>query len=345
MADEGSSDDPEVGGTKLLGLFSPPAGADDENERGNLPEEDSTTPAPGCHQSSYDDVDKAHADMEAPAGSVSYMMGLFSTPSNTETPNGLPPLPPGDSTKATDTGPNTNPAIQRPVMERQRTVPRSNCQTVSSSCEQSESTPLLDGSPSSAWHSRDSSLKASLPANSTDATPKTNVRSRKNYSGLDAPSTRTQHIRLPSTQHIRLPSVAMPAIVEIESPRAPQATSGSRLARKALRVLRSCVHEASKPTTCIGSFMYLLYHVVFCLALGSAITRPNSSTSILGLMTKTAAIGTISSAAVYWCLLGSEIPALYPTAVGIILILDSVLILFYHFAPLLLVSYPPHNYC
>ena len=59
--------------------------------------------------------------------------------------------------------------------------------------------------------------------------------------------------------------------------------------------------------------MYLLYHIVFCLALGSAIIRPNNPTSILGLMTKTAALGSISASFVYWYMLGSEIPALYPT--------------------------------
>jgi hypothetical protein len=68
------------------------------------------------------------------------------------------------------------------------------------------------------------------------------------------------------------------------------------------------------PTTYIGSFVYLLYHVVFCLALGSAIMRPNSSVSILGLMTKTAALGTLVASPVYWLSLSEEIPALYPTA-------------------------------
>jgi MFS superfamily sulfate permease-like transporter len=58
----------------------------------------------------------------------------------------------------------------------------------------------------------------------------------------------------------------------------------------------------------------LLYHVVFCLALASAIMRPNSSVSILGLMTKTAALGTLAAAPVYWTRLSQEVPALYPTA-------------------------------
>ena len=48
----------------------------------------------------------------------------------------------------------------------------------------------------------------------------------------------------------------------------------------------------------------------------------NSATSphidlLLGLMTKTAALGTIASSSVYWWNLYAEIPALYPTAVSL----------------------------
>jgi hypothetical protein len=58
--------------------------------------------------------------------------------------------------------------------------------------------------------------------------------------------------------------------------------------------------------------MFLLYHVVFCLANGSAILRPESGddVSILGLMTKTAALGIIAASAVYWIGLGGDVPAL-----------------------------------
>ncbi|KAG7357640.1 cyclic nucleotide-binding protein [Nitzschia inconspicua] len=95
-------------------------------------------------------------------------------------------------------------------------------------------------------------------------------------------------------------------------------------------------HALQQPSTYIGSFMYLLYHVVFCLALGSAIMRPNSNNStksILGLMTKTAALGTMAASPVYWLTLSSQIPALYPTAdlflapflAGLALIVDQTL--------------------
>lgn len=79
------------------------------------------------------------------------------------------------------------------------------------------------------------------------------------------------------------------------------ASSGSSSSQgKLWTTLSTCTKEATKGTTLIGSFMYLLYHIVFCLALGSAIIRPNNPTSILGLMAKMSALGTICSSFVYW---------------------------------------------
>jgi hypothetical protein len=68
-----------------------------------------------------------------------------------------------------------------------------------------------------------------------------------------------------------------------------------------------------QPSTYIGSFMFLLYHIVFCLTMGSAVIRPHRhDTPLLGLMTKQAACGVIFGCANYWFTL-SDIPALYPT--------------------------------
>jgi hypothetical protein len=68
-----------------------------------------------------------------------------------------------------------------------------------------------------------------------------------------------------------------------------------------------------QPTTYIGSFMFLLYHIVFCLTIGSAVIRPHApSQPLLGLMTKQAACGVIFGCVNYWFTL-SDIPALYPT--------------------------------
>lgn len=68
-----------------------------------------------------------------------------------------------------------------------------------------------------------------------------------------------------------------------------------------------------KATTFVGSCMFLLYHVVFCLAMSSSIIRKHSETPILGLMAKMAACGVIFCSPVYVYRLGHEIPALYPT--------------------------------
>jgi hypothetical protein len=65
-------------------------------------------------------------------------------------------------------------------------------------------------------------------------------------------------------------------------------------------------------STYIGSFMYLLFVVVFCLTIGASITRPHGTASMLGLFTKMAAIGIVFGSPVYWCNL-PDIPALYPT--------------------------------
>jgi hypothetical protein len=72
-------------------------------------------------------------------------------------------------------------------------------------------------------------------------------------------------------------------------------------------------HKHLQPTTFVGACMFLLYHVVFCLAMGSSIIRKHSETPILGLMAKMAACGVIFCAPVYIYRLGSDIPALYPT--------------------------------
>lgn len=70
---------------------------------------------------------------------------------------------------------------------------------------------------------------------------------------------------------------------------------------------RKIAKEHLQATTFIGSFMILLYHIVFCLAMGSSIIRPSTNGSILGLMTKMAASGVIFASPVYLLRLGSDI--------------------------------------
>jgi MFS superfamily sulfate permease-like transporter len=79
------------------------------------------------------------------------------------------------------------------------------------------------------------------------------------------------------------------------------------------RIGRFCKQHL-QPTTFAGAFMFLLYHVVFCLANGSAIIRPHSMEKpILGIMAKMSSVGILSSAPFYIYRLGQNIPALYPS--------------------------------
>lgn len=246
------------GASNLLGLFAPPVNNDDtsqnpfptsKTDEEDLPQVEQERPRGQLHSlGSYDDIDAAHADMDAPAGSVSYMMGLFAMPN----------------------GSALNGEVQK------------------------ETTPLLAGNFSS-WKE------------SMEKTPKSSVRSRKHNLGIENSS---------SLNHLRVPSLALPVIEEVPPTEKDQSPAKLTSLLKALAGrLKICVKEAVKPTTFIGAFMFLLFHVVFSLALGSAINRPHSSRSLLGLMTQTAALGTISSSAVYWWFLSSDFPALYPTAV------------------------------
>jgi hypothetical protein len=99
----------------------------------------------------------------------------------------------------------------------------------------------------------------------------------------------------------------LPAIDETHSIHVNQ-----ELLLKTRRRLNEFRMKHLRPTTFVGACMFLLYHVVFCLAMGSSIIRKHAETPILGLMAKTAACGVIFCAPVYIYRLGSYIPALYP---------------------------------
>ena len=72
--------------------------------------------------------------------------------------------------------------------------------------------------------------------------------------------------------------------------------------------------ELGTPGTWIGSLVFLLYHVVFCLAQASAFTRPNADHASTGRQAQYAALGvwTAGPAFVYWT--GDYVPAVYPAS-------------------------------
>ncbi|CAB9505434.1 solute carrier family 26 [Seminavis robusta] len=68
-----------------------------------------------------------------------------------------------------------------------------------------------------------------------------------------------------------------------------------------------------QPSTFAGAFMFLLYHVVFCLANGSAIIRPHANKPIFGEMAKLSVVGIFAAAPLYIARLGNDVPAVYPS--------------------------------
>jgi hypothetical protein len=75
---------------------------------------------------------------------------------------------------------------------------------------------------------------------------------------------------------------------------------------------RGCVTQLLQPTTYIGAFMFLLYHVVFSLSMGATVTRPHGGSPMLGIMSKMSASGVMFASFVYWWSLSDDVPALYP---------------------------------
>ncbi|GKY97142.1 hypothetical protein MPSEU_000672600 [Mayamaea pseudoterrestris] len=71
-----------------------------------------------------------------------------------------------------------------------------------------------------------------------------------------------------------------------------------------------------QPSTLAGSVMFVLYHVVFCLANASAIIRPShhgAAAPILGVMAKLSTVGILVAGPLLIHRLGNGIPALYPS--------------------------------
>lgn len=66
------------------------------------------------------------------------------------------------------------------------------------------------------------------------------------------------------------------------------------------------------PATILGSIISSLYHVVYTLALASAITRRHGTTSLIGVISKMAVLGTVG-ASIQIAFLGKKLLSLYPS--------------------------------
>lgn len=67
-------------------------------------------------------------------------------------------------------------------------------------------------------------------------------------------------------------------------------------------------------STFIGSFVFVLFHIVFCLAQASAISRPHATSPVVGPVAKMAALGILAGSPIFVAFLGNDIPAIYPTS-------------------------------
>jgi hypothetical protein len=67
-------------------------------------------------------------------------------------------------------------------------------------------------------------------------------------------------------------------------------------------------------STFVGSIVFLLYHVVFCLTQAAAIPRRHALESSTGVLARTAALGVFTAGPVFLLTLGDTIPAIYPAS-------------------------------
>jgi hypothetical protein len=72
--------------------------------------------------------------------------------------------------------------------------------------------------------------------------------------------------------------------------------------------------KATISSTLIGSTVFLIYHIVFCLAQASTITRPHAEYPSTGLLAKTAALGLLTAGPIFVYELSPAIPAIYPAS-------------------------------
>ena len=110
------------------------------------------------------------------------------------------------------------------------------------------------------------------------------------------------------------------AATAVTSARA-QKPNNSPVSGSVTATIRSVLTPFLLPSTWMGGILFVLYHVVFCMANGGSITRPYSgfSTSLLGDMARYTTVGIIASCPYLVYALSDKrgftgIPSLYPSA-------------------------------
>ena len=84
-------------------------------------------------------------------------------------------------------------------------------------------------------------------------------------------------------------------------------------------VARWLRHCQTWKTTLLGSVIFLLYQVVFCLAQAATIAQPHhrnhpNDSSATGMMAKMAALGVLTAGPMFILQLGDQVPAIYPAS-------------------------------
>lgn len=274
-----NGDEIQGGAATLMGLFQPPPPPNDDDDE-KAKKNEAAQQLMNLFQPPPDENESSKLLLPSPddddgAQGASKLMSLFQ-----------PPTPPHDhnNNNATQETPQrTNAAhaqnlrdlfpqpAAKPLAQLKPELERQSTERTGNG---NQSYPLLEDS----WGRRDSW---------EEATPQACNSTKRLYDSIPAPPL-----------HERMGSIKEDSIF---------LTDTSRLAR-----LRNFVigfsNEHLTTSTFLGGFIFLLYHIVFCLAMGSTISRGN-----LGVMTKMAASGVIFVSPIYIHFLGNEIPAQYPT--------------------------------
>lgn len=292
--------------TPLLGLFEPPSSSEQQQQQQQDPEtgrsgeqrptlqhqlknEDSfRVTGPQRRASSKDSVDEYRNEN---AGTLTHLQGLFQQQQGGQ----------GEElTSADDSAPwhKRDNSIIYEEEGKAKEHPLQRKRTKKGSNTTSERTSLLQKSEETESKGDSSGLDDFFaPSNAPRDTYGTNAR----ISGASHDSTENINdysqkftAKTPQTGHKTANQKEYDTKIEMSAaPEKEKRAKNTSISQKAADTFKIAVQEMTKSTTWIGAFVFLLYHVVFSLAAGSAIRRPHASTSILGLMTKSASVGII----------------------------------------------------
>ncbi len=105
-----------------------------------------------------------------------------------------------------------------------------------------------------------------------------------------------------------------PEVIPPKDSRDEDERSSFAIRRQGWRIPTLPFSSQDLQSTFVGSTVFLLYQVVFCLAQAATITRPHASHSSTGVMAQMAALGIMSSGPLFLWELADKVPAIYPAS-------------------------------